>query len=248
MGDGVSQDAFVRSTRIIIGGSPATGNHFDGLCFTGVDLETLENSIVEISYNESKGFCPGGAAAWVVPWTVPAGMPFVPTSPTRYYIHDNTLFTTAQFSDGLFLSDTSSSRFIDAAVWNNSIQLQNTLSEGVGVINTKGTMVSNNSITGSDAFDAIGLYSSTLDMVIDNRASGVTIDSSVGNARIFLDPGTSHDLVVCSSPDDTVLNQGTENIVVHCQPPGAAAAAAVAAPNAVARVAAREPRLRKPSL
>jgi hypothetical protein len=246
MGDGVSQDAFVKSTRITIGGSPTTGNHFDGLCFTGVDMETLEESIVEISYNESSGFCLGGAAAWVVPWTVPAGMPFVPTSPTRYYIHDNTLFTTAQFSDGLFLLDISSSPFIDAAVWNNSIQLQNTLSEGIGVINTKGTMVLNNSITGSDAFDAIGLYSSTLDMVIHNSVSGVTIDSTVGNAPIFLDPGTSNDLVVCSSSSDTILNQGTDNMLVHCQRSEAAPAAA--APIRAASAAAHDRPMRKPSL
>jgi hypothetical protein len=245
LGDGVSQDGFVKSTRITIGGSPTAGNRFGGVFFVGVDMETLQGSTVEISYNESTGGPSPEAAMWVVPWSVPAGMPFVPTIPTQYYIHDNKLFTTGQFLDGLYLFDLSPT-FIDAMVWNNSIQLQDPLSEGIGVHNTKGTMVWSNTITGSDEYDAIGLYSSILDTVINNGVSGVTIDSSVGAAQIYLDPGTSHDFVLCSSPSDTVLNQGTENILVHCQQSGAATAAAT--PNAAARDVTREPRMRKPSL
>jgi hypothetical protein len=240
--DGVSQDAFVKSTVITIGGSPTSGNHFEGLC-GGIDMETLEGSRVDISYNESTGIC---AAMWVIPWTVPAGTPFVPTSPSRYSIHDNKFFSSGEGAEGFYFIDITSPHFIDAIARNNTVELQNTLSEGIGVVGTKGTLLLNNSITGSDAFDAIGLYSTTLDRVIQNDVSGVTLDSTVGRAQIFLDPGTSHDLVMCSSSSDTVLNQGAENMVVHCEQPGAAAAAT--APNAAARATAHEPRMRKPSL
>jgi len=53
--------------------------------------------------------------------------------------------------------------------------------------------------------------------VINNSVSGVTLDSTAGIAQILLDPGTSKDLVVCSNRSDTVLNQGTNNLVVNCQ-------------------------------
>src|SRR5215469_18632 len=65
--DGISQDGFVKSSRITIGGSPSAGNHLEGL-YTGIDMETLEDSVVKISYNESSGIATG---MWVVPW-IPA--------------------------------------------------------------------------------------------------------------------------------------------------------------------------------
>jgi hypothetical protein len=45
---GISQDAFVKSSRITIGGSPSAGNHFEK-GWAGVDMEANENSVVEIS-------------------------------------------------------------------------------------------------------------------------------------------------------------------------------------------------------
>jgi hypothetical protein len=35
--------------------------------------------------------------------------------------------------------------------------------------------------------------------------------------QIYLDSGTSRDLVVCAESTDTVLNQGTNNVVIGCQ-------------------------------
>jgi hypothetical protein len=43
-------------------------------------------------------------------------------------------------------------------------------SEGIAVVGTKGTMLSNNSVVGSDEFDAIGIHDSTLATVINNAA------------------------------------------------------------------------------
>jgi hypothetical protein len=214
----VSQDGFVTSSQITIGGSPGMGNHFEG-GWSGIDIEASEKSVVEISYNESSGMYAG---MWVVPWQ-PV---FIPNSPSRYLIHDNKFIGTGQYADGFYFWDDPTNPWIHAAAWNNTIQLQDNLSEGIGAHNTKGTVLWNNSVTGTDGFDAIGLYSSTLDTVIYNNVSGFTVDSTVGNAQIYLDPSTTHDLVVCAERSDTVLNQGTNNIIIGCQQPVATPAAA----------------------
>src|SRR5208282_600575 len=207
---GISQDAFVTSSQITIGGSPETGNHFEN-DWSGIDIEASEKSVVEISYNVSSGTYAG---MWVVPWQ-PV---FVPTSPSRYFIHDNKFTGTGQYAEGFHFLDDAANPWIQAAAWNNTVELHDTLSEGIGAYNTKGTVLWNNSVTGTDGLDAVGLYSSTLDTVINNNVSGFTVDSTVGNAQIYLDPSTTNDLVVCAERSDTVLNQGTNNIVIGCQP------------------------------
>jgi hypothetical protein len=209
----VSQDAFSKSSRVTIGGSPTTGNHVEGGC-GGLDMEASENSVVEISYNESSGNCAGM-------WVVPAYVPFVPTSPSQYFIHDNKFTGTGQYADGFYLLDDPANPWIHAAAWNNTVQLQDTLSEGIGAYNTKGAGIWNNSVTGSDGRDGIGLWSSTQSTVAANNVSGFTVDST-GFAQIFLDPSTTNDLVVCAERSDIVLNQGTNNTLIGCQPPIAA--------------------------
>jgi hypothetical protein len=76
----VGQGAFSTSSRITIGGSPSAGNHVENTC-GGLDMEASENSVFEISYNESSGTCAGM-------WVVPAWVPFVPSSPSWYFIDD----------------------------------------------------------------------------------------------------------------------------------------------------------------
>jgi hypothetical protein len=232
---GISQDGFVTSSKITIGGSPEAGNHFEN-DWSGIDIEASEKSVVEISYNESSGMYAG---MWVVPWQ-PV---FVPNSPSRYLIHDNKFIGTGQYADGFYFLDDATNPWIQAAAWNNTVQLQDTLSEGIGAYNTKGTVLWNNSVTGTDGFDAVGLYSSTLDTVINNNVSGFTVDSTVGNAQIYLDPSTTHDLVVCAERSDTVLNQGTNNTIIGCQQPTTTPAAAT--DSVAPAVSAHKPNLPK---
>lgn len=207
---GISQDAFSKSAQVTIGGSPSAGNHVENTC-GGMDLEASENSVVEVSYNESSGTCAGM-------WVVPNWVPFTPTSPSHYKIHDNTFIGTAQYADGMYLYDETPT-FIQAAAWNNTVEVQTNLSEGFGIYYTKATAAWNNTVTGSDGYDGIGLWSSTQSMVIGNNVSGFTVDSSVGYAQIYLDPNTTQDLVVCESPNTTVLNQGANNIIIGCPQP-----------------------------
>lgn len=226
MFDGISQDSFVRSSRITVGGSPTTGNHLEDLV-AGIDMETLEDSTVEISYNESAGIFAG---MWIVPWQLAH---FIPASPSQYLIHDNKFSATGQSADPIYLFDYLPKPWIQASVWENSVAAQDSLSEGIGVNNTTGTATWNNSITGADGFDAIGLYSSTFATVIRNNVSGFTVDTSEGNAQIFLDPSTTHDFVVCAESSDTVLNRGARNVVIGCEQPDATSAAPVAKPDSL---------------
>jgi hypothetical protein len=155
---------------------------------------------------------------WVIPWDSSI---FVPRKPSRYLIHDNKFFTTGNSSpflvDGIFLwNDTPDHPWIDAAIWDNSIQLKESLSDGLDAFNTEGTVVFNNNVTGS-GYEAIGLWGSTESEVIHNNVTDYTPDATFGNAQIYLDPSTSRDIVVCAESTDTVLNQGTNNFVVGCQ-------------------------------
>lgn len=216
MFDGVSQDGCVRSSHVVIGGSPSTGNSFENLS-VGMDLESAENSDFEISYNVSSGI---GNSMWVIPWDESI---FQPSKPSRYLIHDNKFFTTGTSSivgdvAGILLyNDTPNNPWIDAVIWNNNIQLQDNPADGIDAVYTKGSMILNNTVTGS-GWDAIGLYGSTSGALMLNNVSGFAPDPSTGStAEIYLDPGTSRDLVVCAGSTDTVLNQGTNNVVIGCQ-------------------------------
>jgi hypothetical protein len=213
----VSQDAFSKSSHVTIGGSPSAGNHVENTC-GGLDMEASENSVFEISYNKSSGTCAGM-------WVVPTWVPFVPSSPSWYFIHDNKFIGTGQKADGMYLLDDVTNPWIQAAVWNNTVRVKDILSEGMGAYNTKNTAIWNNTVTGTDGYDGIGLWSSTLSTVTGNHVGGFTVDSTAGAAQIYLDPYTTYDLVVCANSKNTVLDQGTMNKVVGCQQSAASAEA-----------------------
>jgi hypothetical protein len=211
MDDGVAGGQ-LKSSHLIIGGSPSTGNIFENV-YAGMDLESAEKSDFEISYNTSSG---SFAAMWVIPYHQGLPHALLPSQPSQYSIHDNNFTGTGYFGDGMYFIDGPGKPWIQAAVWNNTVQLQNTLMEGIGAYNTMGTGIWNNSITGSDGSDGIGLWNSSYDTVIGNNVSGFTVDPTVGFAQIYLDPNTTQDLVVCAQPGNTVLNQGTNNLVIGC--------------------------------
>ena len=206
--DGVSQDGFLHSSQMTIGGSPSAGNRFENL-YVGMDLEGSEGSIFNVSNNDSTGVY---YSMWVIPWQ-PV---FVPNSPSQYLIHDNQFVTTAAGAAGILLSDSSTNPWIHATIWNNGIELQNVMSDGIDATNTKNTAVLNNTIAGS-GYDGIGLRGSTSSVLLGNDLNGYTPDATAGLADIYLDPSTSHDLVICAQSSDSVLNQGTNNVVIGCK-------------------------------
>jgi len=208
MDDGVA-GGDLTSSQFTIGGSPSTGNSFQN-DDTGMDLESAANSDFEVSYNTSSGI---DAAMWVVPY-----QSFLPSEPSQYSIHDNHFVGTGSGDDGMFFVDGPGKPWIQAAVWNNTIDLQSTQMEGIGAYNTTGTAIWNDTVTGSDGADAIGLWNSSQDRVMGNNVNGFTVGPA-GFAQIYLDPETTDDLVLCSSRSNTVLDQGTNNVVIGCQHP-----------------------------
>jgi len=211
MDDGVAGGQLT-SSHFIIGDSLSTGNSFQN-DYTGMDLESAEKSDFEISYNSSSGI---DAAMWVVPYHPGLPHALLPSQPSQYFVHDNNFVGTGTFGDGFYFFDGPAKPWIQAAAWNNRIELQNVLMEGIGAYNTVGTAIWNNSITGSDGNDGIGLWNSSYDTVIGNNVSDFTVDPT-GLAQIFLDPYTTYDFVLCSNSSNTVLNQGTDNIIIGCR-------------------------------
>jgi hypothetical protein len=222
MDDGVAGGQLT-SSHFIIGGSPSTGNIFENV-YTGMDLESAQKSDFEISYNTSSG---SFAAMWVIPYHLGLPHALLPSQPSQYSIHDNNFVgmgygcSVPPCGDGMYFTDGPSKPWIQAAVWSNTIELQNNLMEGIGAYNTEGTAIWNNTVTGSDGNDAIGLWNSSYDTVIGNNVSDFTVDPT-GLAQISLDPSTTQDLIVCASRTNTVLNQGTNNVFVGCTASGAA--------------------------
>lgn len=219
MFDGVSQDGFLSSSRITIGGSPSAGNRFEDV-LAGIDLETAEGSSFDVSYNVSSAVFD---SMWVVPWAPE----FVPRSPSHYEIHDNTFMTEPDappWAQGILLYQDPASPWIQATIRDNTIVVQAPLNEGIDVNWTKATVIAHNTIIGEGGYAAISLWGSTASTVVRNDVSGFVLDPTEGFAQVYLDPATSHDRVICLGPADTVLDDGTANVVIGCA--GAAGAGA----------------------
>jgi len=239
MFDGVSQDGFLKESRVTVGGSRSQGNVFENL-YVGIDMEASESSIFDISYNTSSGI-------WYSMWVVPWRPEFVPSKPSQYFIHDNKFTTTGSYAGGVYLWNDPANPWIHAMIYNNAIEPQDTLWDGIGAYNTTGTAIWNNTITGSGA-DAIGLWGSTLSAVINNDVGNFSADPSLGYAQIYLDPATSYDLVVCPNSNSTVLDQGTMNKVIGCQQTTDSAEASALSTAPTTSVARPNLPRRKPSL
>jgi hypothetical protein len=209
--NGVGQDGFVSAAHVTIGGSPGAGNHFEETV-AGILLSTSQNSIFDVSYNEA-------SATWssilVAPWNFDETL-FVPTSSSRYLIHNNKVVAANYYATGIALYDTASKHWLDAMVWNNHVELQYPASSGIDVNNASGETILNNTITGAYGWEGIGLWNVTRSIVSGNNVSGfMPYDGAVG--QIFLNEGSNRDLVVCRQSADNVNNLGTNNLVVGCQ-------------------------------
>ena len=203
--DGVSQDGFVTSSRVVVGGSESTANHFDDL-FTAIDLESSQSSTFDVSHNQVSGRLVG---MWIIPWLPQF---FTPNSLSQYLIHDNSFQATDPGSIGVFLRNVPTP-WIQANVWNNTIQVEDPGAEGIRVANTTGAVIHNNTITGV-GFDAIGVYrQAAMNTIVGNDLNGFT---ATGPGAIFLAPPTSLNNIVCSTTSDTVFDLGFANQLVGC--------------------------------
>jgi len=143
----------------------------------------------------------------------------VPSSPSRYAIHDNT-FTTGADADktavGIFLQDDSAKPWIQANISHNTIKTQAAGNEGISVKTANGTTISGNIISGTAGSDAIGLEGASHSSVTGNNVSGFKPDASIGRAQIYLDSGTADARVACLGTSDSVLDKGTGNTMTGC--------------------------------
>ena len=197
--------AIVKDGRVTIGGAPSAGNVFENVA-VGMDLESLESSVIEVSHNRVSGARYAGA--WAIAWCCG----FLPTRPSQFSIHDNTFRPAGESADGIVLVDDPAQPWIRALVSSNTVEAQDIGNGGISAYNTKGTTIWNNRVSGRGA-DAIGVWNGTYGVVLANDVEDFRADS----AQIVLDGTTTRSAVVCENPNDTVLNQGKDNRVIGCQ-------------------------------
>jgi hypothetical protein len=210
LNDGGFADGFLESVHVTIGGSSSTGNHFEDVN-AGIDLETAQGSTFDVSYNTSSAAL---VSMSMEPWQ-PA---FVPSSPSTYEIHDNTFVSANDVrSKGIVVQDDPAHRWIQAKITHNAITLGGQRTEGIAVHDAAGTAISDNSITGTtgDA-RAVSLWGATKGSVTGNDLTGLAADPKVSPSQIYLDPATAETQVACSSPSNTVFDEGTGNTLTGC--------------------------------
>ena len=198
----------VNDGRVIVGGSTSAGNVFENVAI-GMDMESLENSVVEVSHNRVSGATMAGA--WAVPW--PFG--YLPTRPSLFSLHDNTFEPAGPSAAGILLADDAAHPWIRALIFNNTIDAQDIGTNGaVSVYNTKHTTVWSNTLSGSGGH-GIGVWNGAYGTLIGNDLADFTNAPEL--AQIVLGEATTRTTVVCKTPSDTVLDQGTSNRLIGCQ-------------------------------
>jgi parallel beta-helix repeat protein len=209
--NGILADGFFTDSRLTIGGSPTAGNIFADLPY-GIDLQGLGNSVVEVSHNTvATGTY---ASVLVMPWCC-----WVPTKPSLFLIHDNMVKPTGPYADGILLYDPTdpSSKWLYSLIYNNTVEAQDIGYGGISIFSTKGTTIINNKVSGNGA-DGIGIWDDTYAAVLSNDVTNFTAFPDL--AQIVLDGTTTHSTVVCKTSKDTVMNQGADNKLSHCQEAG----------------------------
>ena len=214
--------------RLLVGGSPMDANTFTD-CFSSVMTRNIEGSVVEISYNYMDGtrgsqiFCYNDMKPQEKPTS------FGPiTSPSQVLISHNTMICNGDWADAIYLDDDGPSignwfsmEFawsLRAVVSNNKIVL-NTPVGGIYGFGIEGAVISGNEISGTGlagVYPAPGPYGSFGWM---ETCSNWTLVGNnyehldAGVSQVWLGPWSDHCTVVGGSKD-TVLDQGTDNLLV----------------------------------
>jgi len=237
----------VLNSRMTIGGAPLDGNVYEN-CEGGVLSGDADNSVLEDSYNNVQTVTNAEWAGVVIM----QGILHMPQKPTQFIIQNNTITAIGYYQDGIYLFDngvaSGTGKRANLIATNNTIQMSGDelgpAFSAVQLDSTEGVLILNNRITGA-AENGIGSWSGTQSAFVGNNLSQFTADPAGGLGDIYLDPTTTNDLVVCAEPSDTVVNQGTNNVLIGCQDPAATAASATATENAVPAVTRPRPSLWK---
>jgi parallel beta-helix repeat protein len=126
---------------------------------------------------------------------------------------------TGPYADGILLYDPTdpSSKWLYSLIYNNTVEAQDIGYGGISIFSTKGTTIINNKVSGNGA-DGIGIWDDTYAAVLSNDVTNFTAFPDL--AQIVLDGTTTHSTVVCKTSKDTVMNQGADNKLSHCQEAG----------------------------
>jgi hypothetical protein len=140
------------------------------------------------------------------------------------------------------------------------VMLPDNWKDGIQLNNTIGTMVIANTIAATSATgagEAIGIFgqnaywgvegspAAAQNVVVGNNVrgfapQGTPIDSTywpgLGTSQYYLDPNTTNNLVVCTRRSDTLVDWGTGNKQIGCDPSTATPKAAVGTPAPASRL------------
>lgn len=205
-------------STVIIGGKPRDGNSFQNVGFA-VWLIDLSNSRANISFNTGNDVINYGV------WLENAadavfGLDFGPIpelfpEPSTFSVHHNT-FHLVDFADGIGLSDYGALVGLDATL--NAVVAGNRLTldslyGGIRGVGTQNAVVLGNRIDGTGLagiyFGFLGDPSSHW-IIAGNRVDELEADV----APIWLGPDTSENLVITRNPDENVLDEGTDNVII----------------------------------
>jgi hypothetical protein len=169
----------------------------------------------------------------------PSGFADLVTRLSQFSITDNKIVvvdTCGCNMFGMWLNDAkpwwgAPAHWFTATVKHNTISLPanvilpDNVKLGIDANNITGATISGNTITSTatGTYEGIGLWGSfpdwlpsTGNTIIANDLSGLTLDPSFSLAKIYLDPYTSDNHVVCAGQGVSVLDQGTGNHVTGC--------------------------------
>jgi hypothetical protein len=247
--------------RLTVGGSPAMGNVFDNY-YCCCRFEGSSDSTIVMSHSRMRASA-GGVIMIMQGAGAPSAADLPPLPAPRYVIRDNTMLASKVTADdgsilagagGVLAWDDSwvygePSR-LDAVIAHNTIVLDNGgLDGGINGIGAQGirTLYNHISGTGVAGIDAgTDIYASFHIpaapakgwKIIGNDISRVNpLNAFGGNAaQIWLGQESSHCLVVGGCMPTTVLDQGTDNILINVNELLASSSARAAAPmNALSK-------------
>jgi hypothetical protein len=250
---GIQVGGQIKSSRFTV-----TGNRIDDVGFSGIYVSGGDSSVFEIAYNHDFADNIGPAETSHFGLYVEPG-PFTGSSTrlSRFSIHDNNIVVNDACGCGMWgiwLLDAVGGLpyWFTATVIDNRISLPATYmlpgegKAGIDINNIKGAVISGNTITeaATGTYEGIGVWGNvdgwpmaTGNVIVGNDVSGVALDPTPGFAlaQIFLDSYTSKNLVGCLRHTDNVLDLGTNNTVIGCDPPTTTAKAATGAPSAIGK-------------
>ena len=211
---GIGASGLGRNAQVNIGGSTRTGNRFVNNGFSLVAM-TNDGAVVNFSHNDTDTQCFNGIyAAQSVAYN--QGPPLAAS--TLLVLH-NALRVSGTAS-AIALQDfaplAGAPATLKAVLAYNTITLADTAAEGIGSYGTQKVKVYGNRIDGNGwAGIVAGIWGDTTVgwSIVGNDVSGVNVPPAV--APIWLGSSTRDFLVVGGKHPTGVLDEGTDNILVH---------------------------------